>query len=335
MKYRKHLDNIERISSPSIDLNKKRLNSAERDIPIYEGIWDKFLENLKETDIRYYPDINRVVEKIAQHEHVDVDQVTVGAGSDQVIRNIFEAFVEPGYKVVTTDPCFPMYYVYGNIYDVNVRMIPYKDKKKDITGIINAIDPSTSLVIVSNPSSPVGDSFGVDELKLIIGWAQKNDCLVVVDEAYIQFATDTKSLVLDVNKYENLIVLKTFSKAVGSAGIRFGYGISNSKITNILSKVKSMYEITGPTITWVETIVDNYRDIVLYSMIVKQNRTLLIQGLREAGHEVIEGQCNWIHTDKLVFPDHIVTRQCKLPWSDKTWTRLCVPASSETLLEIL
>ena len=89
MKYRKHLDQVERITAPHIEEGLIRLNSAERDLPIEETIWQKFIENLKETDVRYYPNVNNAVEKIAQHEGVKPSQITVGSGSDQIIRNIF------------------------------------------------------------------------------------------------------------------------------------------------------------------------------------------------------------------------------------------------------
>lgn len=296
-------------------------------------IWIKFLDSLKETDVRYYPDVDKAKQLIASHEDVAADQLTLGAGSDQVIRNIFETFVNTMQEVVTTDPCFPMYNVYGKIYDVIIKAVPYKNQVKDVQGIINAINDRTSLVIISNPNSPVGDSFTHDELLSILSKAAQYDAIVVVDEAYIEFATDVTSMVEHTMWQPNLIVLKTFSKAVGAAGIRFGYGISTPLITSKLSKVKSMYEITGPTIRWVEVVLSNYNEIAFYCAKVKMNRDMLIASLKHR-YEVIPSQCNWIHTTKMDYPDDIVTRTCKLPWSDKEWTRLCIPASTETLLRI-
>jgi histidinol-phosphate aminotransferase len=333
MKYRKHLDKVERVTNPHIDDNLIRLNSAERDIPLDTTMWNLFLNNLKETDVRYYPNVNTAINKIAWHEGVEPNQVTIGAGSDQVIRNIFECFVNPWNNVVTTDPCFPMYFVYGGIYNFEVKKVPYRRQKVDVTGILNAIDFSTSIVIVSNPNSPIGDSFTKSDLESIIHRASDMSAIVVIDEAYIQFATDTVSLADTAWSYNNLIVVKTFSKAVGAAGIRFGYCIANTKITELLNKVKSMYEITGPTIKWVETVVDNYHEIALYSQQVKHNRQILSMSL-STEYEVVDSECNWIHTTKTDFPDHILTRQCTLPWSDKTWTRLCIPANLQTLMDI-
>jgi len=334
MKYRKHLDKVERISGIHFSDKLIKLNSAERDIPLDNFIWSKYLENLKETDIRYYPDVEIARNLIARFEGVKPSQVTLGAGSDQVIRNIFDCFVEPGQNVITTDPCFPMYNVYGKIYNVDVIQVPYYNKQKDVQRIIKSITSRTSVIMISNPNSPIGDSYSRAELQHIITAAQKVDAIVVVDEAYIQFAEDTSSLSDIAWSYSNLIIIKTFSKAVGAAGIRFGYGISNCKIAATLGKVKSMYEITGPTIKWVQTIIDNYVIVDSYVQNVKANRRILSNKLREK-YRVVDSQCNWIHTTKTDYPSDIVTRKCTLPWSKSTWVRLCIPSSIETLNRIL
>ena len=334
MKYRKHLDNVERISATHFSDKMIKLNSAERDVPLDDYIWGKYLENLKETDIRYYPDVEIARNLVSRFEGVKSSQVTLGAGSDQVIRNIFDCFVEPGQNVITTDPCFPMYHVYGKIYNVEVKQVPYYNRQKDVQRIVKNITSKTAVVMISNPNSPIGDSYNRDELQVIITAAQKVNAFVVVDEAYIQFAEDTVSLSDVAWSYSNLIVIKTFSKAIGAAGIRFGYGISNCKIAAMLSKVKSMYEITGPTIKWVQTVIENYAMVESYIDNVKSHRKILRNHLRK-NYQVLESQCNWIHTTRTDYPGDIITRKCSLPWSKSIWVRLCIPGSVETLNKII
>ena len=334
MKYRKHLDNVERISATHFSDKMIKLNSAERDVPLDDYIWGKYLENLKETDIRYYPDVEIARNLVSRFEGVKSSQVTLGAGSDQVIRNIFDCFVEPGQNVITTDPCFPMYHVYGKIYNVEVKQVPYYNRQKDVQRIVKNITSKTAVVMISNPNSPIGDSYNRDELQVIITAAQKVNAIVVVDEAYIQFAEDTVSLSDVAWSYTNLIVIKTFSKAIGAAGIRFGYGISNCKIAAMLSKVKSMYEITGPTIKWVQTVIENYAMVESYIDNVKSHRKILRNHLRK-NYQVLESQCNWIHTTRTDYPGDIITRKCSLPWSKSIWVRLCIPGSVETLNKII
>ena len=334
MKYRKHLDNVERISATHFSDKMIKLNSAERDVPLDDYIWGKYLENLKETDIRYYPDVEIARNLVSRFEGVKSSQVTLGAGSDQVIRNIFDCFVEPGQNVITTDPCFPMYHVYGKIYNVEVKQVPYYNRRKDVQRIVHNITSKTAVVMISNPNSPIGDSYNRDELQDIITAAQKVNAIVVVDEAYIQFAEDTISLSDVAWSYSNLIVIKTFSKAIGAAGIRFGYGISNCKIAAMLSKVKSMYEITGPTIKWVQTVIENYAMVESYIDNVKSHRKILRDHLRK-NYQVLDSQCNWLHTTRTDYPGDIITRKCSLPWSKSIWVRLCIPGSVETLNKII
>lgn len=332
MKYQKHLDKIERTGAAHIPEDKIRLNSAERNIPLDDFLWQKYIKNLKETDIRYYPDQQRAIDLIARHEGVQSSQITVGHGSDQVIKNIFECFAIPASNIVTTNPCFPMYNVYADIFNVECRSILYSNEKVDLASLLAAIDHNTSIVIISNPSSPVGDTLSVDDINIIISKASDMNAIVVLDEAYIEFS-ECNSFADISWAYPNLIVTKTFSKAVGAAGIRFGYAISNSKIAAVLSKVKNMYEITGPTLKWVETVLDNWTVVTEYVTKVKHNRTILLELLKKH-YDVVSGECNWIHTTKTNFPDNIVTRQCTLPWSNKTWTRLCVPGDYQLMLDI-
>lgn len=332
MKYRKHLDNVVRTSAPHIDDGKIRLHAAERNKPWSDKLWQKYINNLKESDVRCYPDQSKAIDMIAHHEGVRSDQVTIGHGSDQIIKNIFECFTIPYGNVITTDPCFPMYEVYGKVFDVEVVKVPYSNQRVDIDALVNAINLNTSIVIVSNPNSPVGDTFSPNELQRIINRAYEMDAIVVIDEAYIEFS-DCRSFADSAWVYPNVIVTKTFSKALGSAGMRFGYAITSVLNTSILNKVKNMYEVTGPTLKWIETVLDNYEDVLEYIINVKHNRTILTELLSKY-YDVVPSQCNWVHTTKTDFPDNIITRQCTLPWNDKTWTRLCVPGDYRLTLEM-
>ena len=91
-----------------------------------------------------------------------------------------------------------------------------------------------------------------------------------------------------------------------------------------------MYEITGPTLKWIETIVDNWGMVEVYVNQIKAKRSILAHEL-EKDYNVLSSECNWIHTTKTDFDESITTRQCKLPWDDRIWTRLCVPADRYTL----
>ena len=332
IKYALHLNNIERMRGAYPSPDTIRLNSAERTSEIPQIIWNKYIDSLRETDIRYYPDIDHAINVIAKHTQQRAEYITLGHGSDSLIKNAFEVFAKDtiGYtNIVIPDPCFVMYNIYADMMKCSVNKVAYKDKKFDVQGTIDAINIDTSLVVLSNPNSPIGDSISIPDLLSIIKKAAECKCVVLIDEAYIEFSS-VESFVSRAHLHDNVIVTRTFSKAVGAAGIRFGYAVANSRIIELLNKVKNMYEITGPTLKWIETIVDNWGMVEVYVNQIKAKRSILAHEL-EKDYNVLSSECNWIHTTKTDFDDSITTRQCKLPWDDRIWTRLCIPADRYTL----
>ena len=333
MKVHKHLNDVVRYTSPQdSDLSKIRLNSAERNIPLPTKLYNEWLNSLKETDVRYYPDVDNIITKLSGYEKISDKCLTIGHGSDSILKNIFECFHGP---VVTTSPAFPMYGVYSKIFNCTLTEVEYDETYKfPIDRFVDAITSDTSIVILSNPNSPIGDHVSAHDILRIITKSIECNAIVVIDEAYIDFS-DKPSFSHRALMYENVIVTKTFSKAVGAAGVRFGYGISNSNIINILNKVKNMYEITGPTAKWIETVINNAGFISLYTMKIKANREKLVASLREKDYNVITSECNWVHTSKLNFSKKFITKKCYLPHSKNEWTRLCVPADNELISELI
>jgi len=334
MKFRKHLNDVERMRGSYPAPGSIRLASAERDSSFGELMYKKFIDSLCDTDIRYYPDVDYALHVLSKFTGVPANHLTIGHGSDQIIKNVFECFVLEGTNIVTTDPCFPMYKVYASVMNAEVRAAGYTNKRVDVDQMVDLIDHNTSLVVFSNPCSPIGDIFYTDDIKRLIKKARSCGCIVLIDEAYQEFSA-TPSWIENYTQYKNVIVTRTFSKAVGAAGLRFGYGVANEVTINLLSKVKSMYEVTGPTIKWMETVIDNWDDVRTYIDKVRINKDVLIAELEKQGHEVVPGYCNWIHTTKNDYNKILDTKQCKLPWDDRTWTRLCIPSRRKTVGIIL
>ena len=331
IKYVKHLDNVVRIRG-SYSEEPIRLNSAERTSSIPERIWNMYVDSLYDTDIRYYPDVDYMIGMIAEHAGVHPTNITIGHGSDSLIKNVFEV-ISPD-TVVMPDPCFPMYEVYAKMMNYSIKKVPYKDKKIDIEGIVNAITPTTSLVVLSNPNSPIGDRIQHLQIESIVQKAKQCNAVVLLDEAYIEFSGMT-SWEKTAPSYDNVVVTRTFSKAVGAAGIRFGYAVANSKLITLLNKVKNMYEVTGPTLKWAEVVIENWDMVLDYVHRVNLSKTKIEWMLISKGYDVLPSECNWLHTTKTYFPPYIATKQCTLPWDERTWTRLCIPDDSTILEDII
>ena len=208
MKVRPNLTDVVRYTSVhDPDLTKIRLNSAERNIPLPNRLFNEWLDSMLESDVRYYPDVERAINKIASFEKVSQNTITIGHGSDSIIKNIFECYTGP---VVTTTPAFPMYNVYSKIFDIPITEVPYGlDYKFPIEEFIDSITPDTSIVIFSNPNSPLGDTVSSHDILRII--AKSNDCnaIVVIDEAYIEFFVDQTQ---DIGSEPDRIYLYNFEQ---------------------------------------------------------------------------------------------------------------------------
>jgi len=178
---------------------------------------------------------------IAAQKGVRVENIFLGNGSDEAIDLIFRAFCQPGVdNVVAIDPTYGMYKVCADVNDVEYRPmlldVYYQFKA---SSLLSAIDEFTKAMFICSPNNPTGNSLCRKEIDALLN---KFDGLVVVDEAYIDFA-DAPSLLADLDKYPNLIVLQTFSKAWGSAAIRLGMAFASPEIIAIFNKIKYPYNV--------------------------------------------------------------------------------------------
>lgn len=190
-----------------------------------------------------YPDPlqRELKEKIAGLKNCNAGQIFLGNGSDEPIDLLFRAFCEPGQdNMVTIDPTYGMYQVAADINDIEIRKVKLKDDYSFAADELMArADERTKLVFVCSPNNPTANLLDkVEMLKLI----NKFDGLVVVDEAYIDFAPGA-SLLPELGQHENLVILQTFSKAWGMAGIRLGMAFASPEIIRILNKIKYPYNI--------------------------------------------------------------------------------------------
>ena len=219
---------------------KIRLDANESCFNVNELFGDKIADAVKNTNINRYPDpmAKKAVKAFAELYNVPEDCITAGNGSDELISVICGSFLEKGDKVLTISPDFSMYAFYSEIYELDVETMRKEDTLK--INVSNVIDYCNNndikALIFSNPCNPT--SLGVkrdDVIKLV----KSVCCLVIVDEAYMDFWD--QSILDEIGNYDNLIILKTCSKAIGLAAIRFGFAVASPTITKALRAVKSPY----------------------------------------------------------------------------------------------
>lgn len=226
----------------------------------FKGQADIFLdanENPFENGLNRYPDPlqKALKQRISEIKHLPADQLFLGNGSDEAIDLLVRIFCEPGQDhILTLPPTYGMYQVSADIAGVEVREIPLlPDFQPNVPAVLQAADIHSKLLFICSPNNPTGNDIRPEAIRRL---AQHFPGIVVVDEAYIDFSDQPSATAL-LPEFPNLVVLQTFSKAWGMAGIRLGMAFATSAIIDLFNKVKAPYNINQLT---QEKALDALRD---------------------------------------------------------------------------
>lgn len=249
----------------------------------YHGEAEIFLdanENPYPSPYNRYPDPLqwKVKEKLAALKGVDPRQIFLGNGSDEPIDLIIRAFCEPNQdSILITEPTYGMYKVCAEVNAVKVQQVLLTpDFDLDLEAIPNTFDATTKVIFLCSPNNPTGNVLSRDKIVEVL---KRFYGLVIIDEAYIDF-TKSKSFLGELKKYPNLVVLQTFSKAWGLAGLRLGMCFASEEIISILNKIKYPYNVNVRTQELALDALENvYRKDIWVDEILKE-RTLLINELK-------------------------------------------------------
>ena len=197
--------------------------------------------------IQNYPDplATKLRRAIADKNKVPEDRVVVASGSESILAMLCRTFFHNGQNAITANATFVGFFVQMGVRGAHLKKIPVtNDYGFDVKALVNAIDENTKMLYVANPNNPTGTYITRQEFEWMMERVP-SDVLVVMDEAYFEFAHDIEDYphALSYN-YDNVIVLRTFSKAYGLAGFRIGYGIAREDIIENLLKTKLTFEPT-------------------------------------------------------------------------------------------
>jgi histidinol-phosphate aminotransferase len=218
-----------------------------------------------------------VKEKIAFIKNIAPEKIFLGNGSDEPIDIIFRAFCEPGVdNMVSIDPTYGMYQVAADINNVEVRKVKLnEDFGFSAQKLLDAANIYTKVIFVCSPNNPTANLLDKTEIvKLLANF----DGLVVVDEAYIDFSPES-SLLPELDEFQNLIILQTFSKAWGMAGIRLGMAFANTEIIKVFNKIKYPYNINVLTQKKALELLDNFHEKEEWVETIIDERSKMIRKL--------------------------------------------------------
>ncbi|APZ46990.1 histidinol-phosphate transaminase [Polaribacter reichenbachii] len=218
-----------------------------KDITYNDMIFLDANENPFENGVNRYPDPQQLSVKdiLSEIKGVDQENILLGNGSDEVLDLIYRAFCEPKIdNIITLPPTYGMYSVLASLNDIeNKEVLLSSDFQPSITEILNASNKNSKILFLCSPNNPTGNSFSEKAVhELLI----KFKGLVVIDEAYIDFSTQ-KSWLKKLDKFPNLIITQTLSKAYGLAGIRLGVCYASKEIIKILNNIKPPYNVNELT----------------------------------------------------------------------------------------
>lgn len=232
--------------------------------------------------------------KLAEHLGLNIHNVVVGNGSDSLIGNILRTFAATGDEVVTSASTFPSFSVQAKAYGVSVRTVPYKDWAIDLPALAAAVHPWTRIVYLPNPNNPTGSMFTDAEFRTF--HAQVPDStLIILDQAYYEYAVDHPQYPDEPYlEYDNVITLRTFSKAYGLAGLRLGYGLAGESLVAQLHKTQLAFESNSVAqIAAIAALED--KDFLRATVDSnRRNRALMFHALGSFGYEVVPSEANFV-----------------------------------------
>ena len=278
--------------------NKLWLDKNECSDEIMNKVVWNALSKVSSESIFSYPELSTLYSKIASLDNLSPENILITAGSDGSIRACFEICIEPGDNVILTRPTFAMYEVYSKIYGAKVTSLDYEKssngpvlKLKDIFNAIKNVNPK--MLCLPNPDSPTGTVFSNKEIEEIILAGENNGTLIIIDEAYYPLYPMTVAQL--INKYKNLIVVRSFSKAWGAAGFRIGYTISNKNLTQILHKQRPMYEIGNVSAKALEILLDSENEMKLSVKRLNEGKKYFQDCMRSMGISTYDSYGNFLH----------------------------------------
>jgi histidinol-phosphate aminotransferase len=241
-----------------------------------------------------YPEYEASRKRLARHFGVRPDEMLFTNGVDDALRLIMDTFVEPCETVLLPEPTFTMYRFYAEIAGANVVAERYDaDMRFPLDGILRVLRHGPKLLCLANPNNPTATLLDHGALARILDAA--NRTLVVVDEAYYEFSG--VSVLPWIRKCANLIVSRTFSKAVGLAGLRLGALFACEELADPMRRACTPFPVNSAALVAAEAAMNDTQFLRRYVAQVKESRSILMRGLQKLGARVFPSSANFLLVD--------------------------------------
>jgi histidinol-phosphate aminotransferase len=230
---------------------------------------------------------------IAETYELDPERVICGVGSDEILHFLCQAYAGPGDEVMYTHHGFGMYRISALAAGAMPVVVPEAERRVDIHAIVDGISPDTRLVFIANPANPTATMIETGEIERLAD-ALPEQCLLVLDGAYAEFAEGYDGGKALVDKRENVVMTRTFSKAYGLGGLRVGWGYGPQHVIDTLNRIRGPFNLSGVALAGAEAAVRDREWVEECVRVNAVERARLADGLRQFGIACDESHANFV-----------------------------------------
>ncbi|MGN7611020.1 pyridoxal phosphate-dependent aminotransferase [Magnetococcales bacterium HHB-1] len=272
--------------------NYLRLDLNENTSPHPSHVTKALKKLLKQKNLQMYPDYGWFLKKLSQYTDVSEAQTILTNGSDQGIEIILRAFLNPGDGILFARPEFPIFAQVASVIGATIQGVAYeKDLSFPFERFIQAVNKKTKLIVLINPNNPTGTSVSLEQIEKIL---QKFPHLpVIVDEAYYEFTNITAIHLLD--RYPNLIITRTFSKAFAMAGLRLGYILAHPDLIAEFYKIRCPFDVNTCALYAASAQIDENTHWKTYvNEVISLSKPIIEEYFTKKGVPFIPGSANFM-----------------------------------------
>lgn len=272
------------LESYKVEPNIQGIALDKNEIPwgLNDNVEKALINRIKAMELNRYPDnsCTDLKKAVSRYTAVDAESICIGNGSDELIHMALQAFIDPGDVIAVQNPTFSMYKIYGTI--CSARIWEYNldsNFEMKLDEFINCLQrEKPKIVFLCNPNNPTGIKLELQEIEEVL---KRVDGIVIVDEAYFEFSGLTAAGLLP--DYENLIILRTFSKALGLAGLRIGYMLASPAVISCIERVRSPFNVNTFAQAAAAEVLGNMGKVTERVEMLKSERKRLTALLKELG----------------------------------------------------
>jgi len=293
-------------------------------------------------NINIYPDpaSTELRVELAKLYGLEPDNIVVGNGGEQILQIIAQTFINPGDEIVTADTTFDILGIHVSFLGGKVVTVPLKDFKQDFEGFVKAITERTKLVYVCNPNNPVGNIATKEEVEYLANNVPE-DVVIVFDEAYYHFAKvnpDYPETIDILKRRPNTIILRTFSKVTGIAGLRIGFAVTSKEIATEMGKIKGTFNVNRLAQAAALGALKDEEHIKKTVELNYKSLELMEKTFEELGLEYVKSNANFIFVnvgkDSKVVSEELLKRGIVIKagniWGWNTWLRVSTGTVEQT-----